>query len=107
MAKVIWEESAFVLLLEYIENARLEFGASTAKRWQKEKKAAEWRLERYPTSYTPEELLRGKNVFYRRFHIMNRRFKIIYTYDETEDVVRIMDIWDSRMNPKALIRRIK
>lgn len=38
---------------------------------------------------------------------MNRRFRIIYIYDETEDVVHIMDIWDTRMNPKALIRRIK
>ena len=37
---------------------------------------------------------------------MNRRFNIIYTYDESEDVVHIMDIWDSGMNPKALIRRI-
>ena len=38
---------------------------------------------------------------------MNRRFKIIYSYDETEDTVYIMDIWDAKMNPKALIRRIR
>ena len=38
---------------------------------------------------------------------MNRRFKIIYTYDENVDVVHIMDIWDARMNPQTLIRRIK
>lgn len=38
---------------------------------------------------------------------MNRRFKIIYFYDEAEDTVHIMDIWDTKMNPKALVRRIK
>ena len=40
-------------------------------------------------------------------HMMHRRFKLIYFYDETEDVVHIMDIWDTRMDPKALVRRIK
>ena len=40
-------------------------------------------------------------------HIMNRRFKIIYFYDEVKDIVHIMDIWDTKMNPRALIRRIK
>ena len=38
---------------------------------------------------------------------MSRRFKIIYYYDEVEDIVYIVDIWDTRMNPKTLIRRIK
>ncbi len=37
---------------------------------------------------------------------MNRRFKFIYYYDEVEDIVHIIDIWDTRMNPKALIKRI-
>jgi len=40
-------------------------------------------------------------------HLISRRFKIIYTYDEVSNTVHIMDIWDTRMNPKALIRRIK
>ncbi len=38
---------------------------------------------------------------------MSRRFKIIYTYDEEEDIVHIMDIWDTKRSPKALIKRIK
>jgi plasmid stabilization system protein ParE len=107
MAKVIWEHSALIVLFDYVENARLEFGESTAKRWQKERKDAEWSLEHYPTSHTPEQLLRRKKKLYRGRHLMNRRFKLIYYYDETEDVVHIVDIWDTRMNPKALIRRIK
>ena len=38
---------------------------------------------------------------------MNRRFKIIFYYDEVEDIVHLIDIWDTRMDPKVLVRRIK
>ena len=107
MAKVIWEKDATTLLLEYIENARIEFGNSTVKRWQKERKTIEWRLERYPVSYPIEEILQERNILYRCCHLMNRRFKIIYYYNETEDTVRVIDIWDTRMDPKVLVRRIK
>ena len=44
---------------------------------------------------------------FRRCHIMNRLFKIIYYFDEAEDVVHLVDIWDAKMNPKTLTRRIK
>jgi len=107
MAKVIWGDFALSCLLDYIENARLDYGATTVNRWQKERKNIEWRLERYPTSYTPESLLRHKKECYRRCHMMNRRFKIIYYYDEVEDLVHIVDIWDTRMNPQTLAKRIK
>ena len=38
---------------------------------------------------------------------MNRRFKIIYYYNETEDTVRVIDIWDTKMNPQTLVKRIR
>ena len=107
MAKVIWEDNAIIVLLEYIENARKEYGNSTVKRWQKERKSIEWRLQRYPVSYPIEEILQERSILYRCCHLMNRRFKIIYYYNETEDTVRIVDIWDTKMNPKTLIRRIR
>ena len=106
MAKVIWADSALTILFEYIENARLEYGDATVKRWQKERKEMEWRLERYPTSYTPEALLFDRKICYRGCLIMNRRFKTIYYYDEAEDIVHIIDIWDTHMNPSALVNRI-
>lgn len=107
MAKIIWHIKATRVFRGYVENAKIEFGESTGRRWLKERKDIEWRLERYPTSFTPEQLLRRNEVLYRQCHLMNRRFKIIFTYDETADVVHIMDIWDTRMNPQTLIRRIK
>ena len=38
---------------------------------------------------------------------MHRRFKLIYFYDETKDVVNIMDVGDTKMNPKTLVKRIR
>jgi hypothetical protein len=39
--------------------------------------------------------------------MMHRRFKLLYFYDETEDTVHIVDIWDTRMKPETLMKRIK
>ena len=107
MAKIIWQAKASLLFEAYVENAVVEFGKSTAQRWQQERKDIEWRLEHYPMSYPPEDLLQKRDVICRRCHLMNRRFKFIYTYDEAADTVYIMDIWDSKANPKALVKRIK
>ncbi len=107
MAKIEWTTNFLQQLDDYIGNASMEFGRSTAMKWADEIAAIENRLKLYPTSYTAESLLQGKKERYRRCHVMHRRFKIIYYYDETEDTVHLVDIWDSKMNPKALIRRIK
>ena len=34
---------------------------------------------------------------------MHNRFKIIYYYNETEDIIHIVDIWDTRIevNPES------
>lgn len=107
MVKIIWRKRPLQLLDYYIGNALEEYGRSTAMKWAEEIAIMEQRLMKYPSSYTIESLLLGRKKLFRRCPIMNRRFKIIYTYDETKDVVHIMDIWDTKMNPKALIRRIK
>lgn len=107
MAQIVWRERAEQLFGAFVEYAGLEFGKTTAQRWQKERKTIEWRLERFPESYPLEELLVGRDIRYRRSHIMNRRFKIIYHYNKAEDTVHVIDIWDTKRNPSALIRRIK
>ena len=107
MAEIVWEDNAVELLDDYIGNASVEFGKSTAIKWAEEIEAFEHRVSLFPTSYTPESLLRSRKILHRSCHIMNRRFKIIYTYDETADTVHVMDIWDTRMNPQTLICRIK
>ncbi|MDE5571544.1 MAG: type II toxin-antitoxin system RelE/ParE family toxin [Prevotella sp.] len=107
MAQIKWTPRFLQLLNYYIGNACVEFGQSTAMRWAEEIAVFEDRVKLYPASYALESLLLGKKKLYRGCHLMNRRFKIIYYYDETEDVIYLVDIWDTRMNPKTLIRRIK
>ena len=36
-----------------------------------------------------------------------KNFKIVYVYYPSSDTVRIVDIWDMRMNPKNLKQRIR
>ena len=105
MAKIKWHAKAKRVFRDYVANASIEFGKSTASRWFKERKNIEWCLQRYPTSYPPEAVLQEEPILYRQCHLMNRRFKIIYFYDENEDMVHVMDIWDTRMNPQFLARR--
>ena len=107
MAKIDWTVKFLSQLDANIGYASSEFGRSTAIRWAEEIAAFEKRVMVYPTSYAPESLLRGKKELYRCCHLMNRRFKIIYYYDEVEDIVHLIDIWDSKANPKALVKRIK
>lgn len=107
MAKIDWTPRFLRLLYHYIDNASIEYGESIAKKWAEEIAAFEHRLELYPTSYSPESLLKKKTIVYRRCHVMDRRFKLIYFYDEAEDIVHLVDIWDTKMNPQALIKRIK
>lgn len=107
MAIIEWTDPAWQLYNDMLEYARLEFGEKTGRRWERELLAIDERLRLFPDSYPPEELLRDRPVVYRRCSMMHRRFKLIYFYDEVEDTVHIIDIWDTRMNPKTLIKRIK
>ena len=38
---------------------------------------------------------------------INKRFKIVYWYDEPNDIVVIEDIWDTRRSPQNLKNRIR
>lgn len=102
MAKIEWTEGFLQQLNSYIGNASIEFGKTTALRWAKEIAAFEHRLESFPTSYSTEPLLHDKELLFRGCHVMNRRFKIIYYYDEAKDVAHLVEIWDTKANPKAL-----
>lgn len=98
MAVIEWTDSAWQLYNDMLEYAKDEFGTKTGRRWEYELLAIYERLHHFPDSYPPEELLVGKTPLYRRCSMMNRRFKLVYYYDEQEDIVHIVDIWDTRMN---------
>jgi hypothetical protein len=107
MAVIDWDKDAWQLYNDYLENAKIAYGTKTARRWERELLIIYDRLKQYPVAYPIEELLQDKRLVYRYCHMMNRRFKLIYFYDKIDDVVTIMDIWDIRMDPKTLTKRIR
>jgi len=107
MAQIMWQKRARRVLEERLAYASAEFGASTAKRWVREVAIAEARIKSMPTSYSLEPLLAGKKHTYRYCHLMNRRFKLVYCYYPSSKIARIVDIWDTRVKPETLKRRIR
>ena len=107
MATVIWSKKAHLEKDRLYLNGVLSFGTSIANKTAKKIQSIEADLEKYPAMGFIERLLADKTRhLYRAWHI-NNRFKIIYWYDEDNDTVKIVDIWDTRRAPQNLVRRIK
>ena len=105
MVTIKWNKKAQRLFREHILYARIEFGEETALRWYRQKNKIEDRLRKYPESYTQEPLIVRSHVY--RSAIIMKRFKLVHFYIPSSNTVRIVDIWDTRMNPERLRRRIK
>ena len=106
MAQVKWTVKADHLFDKYVFNAFLEYGTKTSKKWMQERIEFADRVVKQPESYTPEPLLSNRKHDYRSCQIM-QRFKIVYYYAKTSDIVHVVDIWDTKMSPENLKRRIK
>lgn len=106
MAQIKWTKKAQRVFFERVLYAYNEFGTTTAKRWQDDRKRIEHQLELFPESYIPEPFLADRKHLYRSCHIM-RRFKLVHYYAKSSDTVYIVDIWDTKMCPENLKRRIK
>ena len=75
-----------------------EFGATSVKRFNKELDDIKHRLMLHPLSSPREPLLKR---FHRPYHsaIIKENWKIIYRYDEANDLVIFVDLWDMRRRP--------
>lgn len=105
MAQVKWTIKADRLFDKYVFNAFLEYGTKTSKKWMQERIEFANRVAKHPESYTPEPFLSERKHVYRSCHIM-QRFKIVYYYANSSDIVHVVDIWDTKMNPENLKQRI-
>ena len=106
MAKVKWTVKADRLFDKYVLNAFLEYGRKTSQKWMHQRIAFADRVAKHPESYTPESLLADRRHLYRSCIIMDR-FKIVHYYAKSSDTIHIVDVWDMRMNPENLQKRIK
>ena len=106
MAFIEFEEPAILELRRITRQGAYLFGPKTANRLIDDVGKLGKRLEKYPKSGFPETLLEGKEHKYRSCTI-RKRFKMVYFYDESADIVHVMDFWDMRMSPARLINRMK
>ena len=106
MAQVKWQKRAERELYRYLVKGFQEFGETTANKFAARAGYISKELERFPETGFPEPLLKDRKKLYRAFHI-NRRFKLIYYYATTSDIVHIADIWDTRREPSTLAKRIR
>lgn len=83
----------------------MEFGVTIANKTDRKIEEIEDGLALWPKIGFPEPLLKGAPHFYRARHI-NKRYKLIYWYDEEVDTVYIEDIWDTRRKPENLTKRL-
>ena len=106
MAKVIWQKRAERELYRYLVKGFQEFGETTANKFAARAGFISKNLEKFPETGFPEPLRKDRKKLYRACQI-NHRFKVIYYYAASSDIVHIADIWDTRREPSKLAKRIK
>ena len=105
MATVVWTTSAKIMRKKLYRKGIVEFGLITATKTAQIIADIADDLSQWPTTGFPEPLLKGTAHQYRARHI-NKRYKLIYRYEESNDTVYIEDIWDTRRSPENLTGRI-
>ena len=103
--RVIWLQRARREYVNHLIYAQTEFGSKAFYHWVEEIRETEKSLADNPRRYPLIPQLRNRPLEYRG-HIVMRNFKVIFSYEEEKQIVKIRTIWDMRIDPKKLIRRI-
>ena len=104
--QIVWRQKARQKYVQQLMYAQQEFGSKCFYKWVESVKEMEERLCENPRSYTRVLELKDEPREYRG-HIVMKNFKIIYTFDESRRIVKIVTIWDMRMNPNKLRNSIR
>ena len=62
-------------------------------------------LSRFPETGHPEPLAEDLDTLFRSIRIA-KHINVVYCIDYVEDCVKVCDIWDTRMSPERLKRRL-
>ena len=88
-----------------VDYALLEFGRKTAKKLIDSLIGIKHQLRVMPDSYPfVPELPKWRKY---RGAIIMKNFKIIYFYNEKEDILWLVDLWDLRQDPRKLNLRAR
>ena len=104
--QIVWRQKARQKYVQQLMYAQQEFGSKCFYKWVESVREMEDRLRENPRSYTRVLELKDESREYRG-HIVMKNFKFIYTFDESQRVVRIVTIWDMRMSPTKLKKSIR
>ncbi len=103
---VKWFEKAQEHWDEQLEYCAETFGRTTALNSIKTVEEKIARICKFPEAGTQEPLLKDEPLLYRYVHIQ-KRIKLIYRYDEQQQTIYIVDVWNTRMSPQHLLKRMK
>ncbi len=101
--KVVWSDFAEKQLDEIYEYYLTQISAITAKKIAQSILSQTEVLKDNPYLGQKENLLINRKIEYR--YLVYTNYKIIYSIDEQNDLVKIADIFDSRQNPVKITRR--
>ena len=107
LMKIEWDVNALSLWRRNLRECVEEFGKKTGEKILSDLEQKQKRLLKNPLLGHREAILMNCKKEYRSLLLRNKRYKIIYYYDEDKDVIFIADFWDSKMDPKRLANRTK
>ena len=103
---VEWFDEAQEHWIEQLDYCTKTFGKSIASELIKRADEKIERICKFPESGMREPLLKDKEQVF-RYVLVQRRIKIIYQYDEEQQTIYIMDVWNTKMDPQHLLDRMK
>ena len=103
---VEWFDEAQRHWIEQLEYCVKTFGGLVASDFIKKTDEKIDRICKFPTSGTLEPLLKDEGLD-SRYVLIQRRIKLIYRYDEEQQTIYIMDVWNTQMDSQNLLDRMK
>ena len=105
MAKIKWDKLGRQSLFEILRYGSQVWGKKAAKNLRLKIKDAERLLSANPLMGKNEPELQGSKLQFRSL-VIHEHYKLIYYYAPEKDLLRIVDIWDTRMSPANLVKRM-
>ena len=103
---VEWFDEAQRHWIEQLEYSAKTFGEAVASDFIRKTDEKIERICKFPESGTHEPLLKDEKRV-SRYILVQRRIKLIYQYDEEQQTIYIMDVWNTKMDPQHLLDRMK
>jgi len=100
--KIIWSEFAEIQLDEIYKFYENKAGSNIAKKHLKGIINETNKLIYAPQIGQEEELLRHRKILYR--YLIFKNYKVIYSLDLENGLIKIADVFDTRQNPPKIQR---